>query len=110
MVKVRKLDGPPNRIELVAGDKLIKLSEEQERIIPEGIAESIRLQREIVFSERKTPSLSKKRRPKSIADLKEVLKKSSFEEIMMLLAESQMEMDQEKGETDDPSEEGSLLS
>lgn len=93
MVIARKIDAPPSQWEKLSLDKVVKVAEEQEKILPVDIATAIEQQRKVVFA----PSKSGKKK-KSLDKIMKGLPKEGIEEILAVLAAAGVE-EEEKDES-----------
>jgi hypothetical protein len=82
-VIAKKLDAPPELWEALPLDKVVRLAEEQEKLLPSDIGKAIEEQRLVVFT---PPRQSKKKR--SLDKMMKSLPKEAIEEILDALAQA----------------------
>lgn len=82
-VIARKIDAPTNQWEKLPIEKVTKLAEEQEKLLPTNITTAIEEQRKIVFAPPKAGS----KRKRSLEKMMKSLPKEGIEEILAVLAE-----------------------
>lgn len=92
-VVARKLDAPPNNWERLPLDRVVRLAEEQERILPYNLSMAIEEQRKVVFAPPKT-----KKKKESLDRMMKRLPKEGIEEILAVLAAAGVEDDEEEQE------------
>lgn len=81
-VIARKIDAPPSQWEKLSIDKVVKIAENQEKLLPSDVATAIRQQREIVF-----PAVKGERKKKdSLSQMMKGLPQEVIEEILAVLA------------------------
>jgi len=88
-VIARKIDAPPSQWESLSLDKVVKLAEEQEKLLPQDVMGAIEEQRKVVFA----PPKSKKKQ--SMEKMMKGLPKEGIEEILAVLAEVGIEEEKE---------------
>jgi len=81
-VKARKIDAPPSQWEYLDVEKVVKLAEEQEKILPSDVASAIEEQRKVVFA----PPKGGGRKKRSLDRMMKGLPKEGIEEILAVLA------------------------
>jgi hypothetical protein len=82
-VRVRKMDAPPSqKVETLSPSLLIKLADEQEKLLPPSMQEAIEKQRRVVF----TP-VKKGKKKLSLDKLMKGLNQQTLEDIFQGLAE-----------------------
>jgi hypothetical protein len=86
-VVARKLDAPPTQWESLPLDKVVKLADEQEKLLPSAFLEAIQEQRKVVFA----PPKQGKKKPISLEKMFKRLPKEGIEEILSLLAQTGVE-------------------
>jgi hypothetical protein len=97
-VTARKIDAPHTQKEALLLSDVVKLADEQERLLPLNVAEAIEKQREVVFA---PPKMGKKKGVASDRMLKKMLKelpKEGIEEILNLLGKVEKEGGEKNGE------------
>jgi hypothetical protein len=92
---IRHLDSPSIEEELIPISDVLKLAEEQERLLPVDLISAIEKQRSIVFTPPKQKGGGK---PVSLERKLKGLKGQSLQEILDLIAESGTESDQQEKE------------
>ena len=84
VVRATKLDAPRGEVEELPLSKVVKLAEEQEKLLPSNLMEAIDRQRMVVFTPQ---SKTKKKKKISLKKLFEGLPKTAIEEILQTLDE-----------------------
>ena len=84
VVRATKLDAPRGEVEELPLSKIVKLAEEQEKLLPSNLMEAIDRQRMVVFTPQ---SKTKKKKKISLKKLFEGLPKTAIEEILQTLDE-----------------------
>jgi len=87
IVIARKIDSPPSQWEKLSLDKVVKLAEEQEKLLPPDVATAIEEQRKVVFA----PPKSGGKKKKSLDRMMKGLPKEGIEEILAVLAAAGVE-------------------
>lgn len=93
MVVVRKIDAPPSQWEKLPLDKVVKLAEEQEKLLPTDVATAIEEQRKVVFA----PPKGGGKKKKSLDKMMKGLPREGIEEILAVLAAAAIEEGGEEG-------------
>ena len=82
VVVARKIDAPSTQWERLEIDKVVKVAEEQEKILPSDVMGAIEEQRKVVF----TPTKSGGKKKQSLEKMMKALPKEGIEEILAVLA------------------------
>ena len=93
-VVARKIDAPPSQWDKLPIEKVVKLAEEQEKLLPGDVALAIEEQRKIVF----TPPKGGSKKKRSLDKIMKGLPKEGIEEILAVLAEAGIEEEEDEGE------------
>jgi len=91
VVRAVKLDAPRSQIESLPLGKVVRLAEEQEKLLPLNLMEAIDNQRKVVF----TPKATTGKRKMSLKKMFEKLPEPAIEEILQTLDEIEERREEE---------------